>query len=119
MLGAAWPGAGSRTVRANCPSIGFGDVGFGSWPVGTGHPCFGCTEKETAFRKPLHALATVKTLTPPTAYPQVDAAKGHGISSGAAATVGLVGGLAVGAGAMLLKQMNDKPKAPDAPNKGA
>ena len=31
---------------ANCPAIGFGDVGFGSWPVGTGHPCFGCTEKE-------------------------------------------------------------------------
>ena len=30
---------------ANCPAIGFGDVGFGSWPVGTGHPCFGCTEK--------------------------------------------------------------------------
>ena len=104
---------------ANCPSIGFGDVGFGSWPVGTGHPCFGCTEKETGFRKPLHALATVKTLTPPTAFPQVDAAKGQGISTGAAAAVGVVGGLVVGAGAMLLKQMNDKPKAPDAPKKGA
>jgi hydrogenase small subunit len=104
---------------ANCPSIGFGDVGFGSWPVGTGHPCFGCTEKETGFRKPLHALATVKTLTPPTAFPQVDAAKGQGVSTGAAATVGVVGGLVVGAGAMLLKQMSDKPKATDAPNKGA
>ena len=104
---------------ANCPSIGFGDVGFGSWPVGTGHPCFGCTEKDTGFRKPLHALATVKTLTPPTAYPQVDAAKGQGVSTGAAATVGVVGGLVVGAGAVLLKQMNDKPKGPGAPNKGA
>ena len=104
---------------ANCPAIGFGDVGFGSWPVGTGHPCFGCTEKATGFRKPLHALATVKTLTPPTAFPQVDAAKGQGISTGAAATVGVVGGLVVGAGAMLLKQMGDKPKATDAPNKGA
>ncbi len=98
---------------ANCPAIGFGDVGFGSWPVGTGHPCFGCTEKETGFRKPLHALATVKTLTPPTAFPQVDAAKGQGMSAGAAATIGVVGGLVVGAGAMLLKQMNDKPKASD------
>jgi len=87
--------------------------------VGTGHPCFGCVEKETAFRKPLHALSTVKTLTPPTAFPQVDAAKGQGISTGAAATVGVVGGLVVGAGAMLLKQMSDKPKATDAPNKGA
>ncbi len=98
---------------ANCPAIGFGDVGFGSWPVGTGHPCFGCTEKETGFRKPLHALATVKTLTPPTAFPQVDAAKGQGMSAGAAATIGVVGGLVVGAGAMLLKQMNEKPKASD------
>lgn len=96
---------------ANCPSIGFGDVGFGSWPVGTGHPCFGCTEKETGFRKPLHALSTVKTLTPPTAFPQVDAEKGKGISVGAAAAVGVVGGLAVGAGAMLLKQMNDGKKS--------
>ena len=99
---------------ANCPSIGFGDVGFGSWPVGTGHPCFGCTEKEIGFRKPLHSLATVKTLTPPTAFPQVDAEKGQGISAGAAAAVGVVGGIVVGAGAMLLKQMGeDKKSAPD------
>ncbi|HUI94167.1 MAG TPA: hydrogenase small subunit [Xanthobacteraceae bacterium] len=104
---------------ANCPAIGFGDVGFGSWPVGTGHPCFGCTEKATGFRKPLHALATVKTLTPPTAYPEVGAAEGRGVSTGAAVTVGVVGGLVVGGGAMLLKQMNDKGDAADAPDKGA
>ncbi len=100
-------------TNANCPAIGFGDVGFGSWPVGTGHPCFGCTEKETAFRKPLHALATVRTSTPPNAYPQVDALKGVGMSPGAAAVVGAVGGLIVGAGAMLLKQMNDAKKSED------
>ena len=93
---------------ANCPAIGFNDVGFASWPVGTGHPCYGCTEKDVAFRKPIHALATVKTLTPPTAFPQVDAQKGNGLSVGAATTVGMVGGLVVGAGAMLLKKMNGK-----------
>ena len=72
------------------------------------------------FRKPLHALATVKTLTPPTAFPQVAAAEGKGVSGGAAAAVGVVGGLVVGAGAMLLKQMSDdKPSGPDGPNKGA
>ena len=97
---------------ANCPSLGFGDVGFGSWPVGTGHPCYGCTEKETAFRKPLHALATVKTLTPPTAFPQVDAQKGQGINTGAAIAVGAVGGFVVGGGAMLLKQMPDRKQGP-------
>lgn len=99
---------------ANCNAIGFGDVGFGSWPVGTGHPCFGCTEKGTGFTKPLFSLATVKTLTPPTAFPQVGTPKGSGISAGSAAVVGAVAGAAVGAGAMLLKNMgNDSPPASD------
>lgn len=93
---------------ANCPAIGFGDVGFGTWPVGTGHPCFGCTEKETAFKKPIHALATVKSVTPPNAYPDVEARKGEGVSPGAAAIVGGAAGLVIGAGAMLLKQMGEK-----------
>ena len=29
---------------ANCPVVGFNDVGEVSWPVGCGHPCSGCTE---------------------------------------------------------------------------
>jgi len=103
---------------ANCPAIGFGDVGFASWPVGTGHPCYGCTEKAIAFRKPIHALATVKTLTPPTAFPEVGAAKGKGISTGAAVAVGVAGGVVVGAGAMLLKQMG-KESETDGPDKEA
>lgn len=61
---------------ANCPAIGFGDVGQGNWPVGIGHPCFGCTMEEVGFTKPIHALADVKTFTPPTAFPEVAAPKG-------------------------------------------
>ncbi|MGE5307438.1 MAG: hypothetical protein ACM3KG_00295, partial [Hyphomicrobiales bacterium] len=99
-------------THANCPALGFGDVGFGSWPVGTGAPCYGCTEKETAFRKPIHALATVKSLTPPNAFPQVGAPGGQGMSVGAAVTVAAVAGVVVGAGAMLLKEMTDKPEKP-------
>ena len=115
MLGCKGP-----ETYANCPAIGFGDVGFGSWPVGTGHPCYGCTEQATAFRKPAYALATVKTLLPPTAYPEVGSHEGSGVSPGAAAVLGAVGGLAVGAGAMLLKQMRSgKDAGPDAPNKEA
>lgn len=98
---------------ANCPAIGFGDVGFGSWPVGTGHPCFGCTEKETGFKKPIHALATVKTLTPPIAFPDVAAQKGEGMSPGAAAIIGGAAGLAIGAGALFLKQMGEKKDVQD------
>ncbi len=95
-------------THANCPAIGFGDVGEGTWPVGIGHPCFGCTEQGIGFTKPLHALAQVKTYTPPTAFPAVNAPKGEGISPAAAAVVAGVAGLAVGAGAMALRGMDGK-----------
>jgi len=81
---------------ANCPAIGFGDVGQGSWPVGTGHPCFGCTEKGIGFTKPIHALANVLSLTPPTAFPRVAEEKGQGAAVGSAALAAGVAGAAVG-----------------------
>jgi len=93
---------------ANCPAIGFGDVGHGAWPVGTGAPCFGCTEKGVGFTKPIHALADVRSQTPPAVYPAVDAVKGEGIGPGAAALAAGAAGIAVGAGAMLVKQMADR-----------
>lgn len=102
-------------THANCPAIGFGDVGFGSWPVGTGHPCFGCTEKETAFTKPIHSLAMVKTLTPPNAYPTVDGAKGAAVDPLAVAIVAGLVGAAVGAAAVAARNMDGKPASEDQP----
>jgi hydrogenase small subunit len=93
---------------ANCPAIGFNDVGEGAWPVGIGAPCFGCTEKGVGFEKPIHALASVRSQTPPSVYPAVEAQKGEGISAGAAALVAGVAGVALGAGAMLVKQMGER-----------
>lgn len=93
---------------ANCPSIGFGDVGFGAWPVGTGHPCFGCTEKGVGFSKPIHALSEVKSQTPPSVYPSVDATHGEGVGPGAAALAAGAAGVALGAGAMLVKRMAER-----------
>jgi hydrogenase small subunit len=90
---------------ANCPALLFGDVGPGSWPVGTGHPCFGCTEEGIGFNKPIHALADVKTVVPPVTYPRVDQPVGEGISAGSAALVGGFAGAAVGAGAMALSKL--------------
>ncbi len=90
---------------ANCPSILFGDVGSGSWPVGTGHPCFGCTEQGVGFSKPIHSLATVRNVTPPLTYPSVDQGEGAGPSSGSAALIGGVAGAALGASAMFLKDL--------------
>jgi hydrogenase small subunit len=90
---------------ANCPSILFGDVGSGSWPVGTGHPCFGCTEEGVGFTKPIHALAEVETVTPPLAFAAVDQQKGQGISPGAAGVAGAVAGAAAGAAAVMVSRL--------------
>ncbi|MCG6859999.1 MAG: hydrogenase small subunit [Chromatiaceae bacterium] len=90
---------------ANCPAIGFGDVGEGNWPIGIGHPCFGCTMKNVGFSKPLHALADVETFAPPTAFPEVASRKGEGISAGAVALVAGIGGAVTGAAATAMAKM--------------
>jgi len=93
---------------ANCPAIGFGDVGEGAWPVGTGHPCFGCTEQGVGFEKPIHALAEVLTVAPPTAFPRVVEEKGTGASVGAAALTAGVVGAAVGGGAVFASRLGKR-----------
>jgi len=73
--------------------------------VGIGAPCFGCTEKGVGFTKPIHALADLKAQTPPSLYPSIDGARGGSVSPGAAALVGGVVGVALGAGAVFVKRM--------------
>jgi hydrogenase small subunit len=108
----------------NCPAQLFGDVGPRSWPVGTGCPCFGCSEKGVGFTAPIPAQASLARftpagfpykngngkqervgggalrLTPPDTYPPISPQEGHGPS---ATTVGVLAGLAgaaLGAGAV-------------------
>ncbi len=90
---------------ANCPAILFGDVGNASWPVGTGHPCIGCTEKGIAFTKPIHALADIKTMRPPVGFPRIVEEQGVGATIGAAVLTAAVAGAAFGAGAQLAKNL--------------
>ncbi|MHB9100214.1 MAG: hydrogenase small subunit [Sulfuricella sp.] len=90
---------------ANCPAILFGDVGNASWPVGTGHPCIGCTEKGIGFAKPIHELAVLKTMTPPVGFPRIVEEQGKGASIGAAALTAAIAGAAAGAGAMLARNL--------------
>jgi hydrogenase small subunit len=112
----------------NCPAILFGNVGARSWPVGTGSPCFGCSEKGVGFTMPIAEQATlvhftpsgapVKSeervgggrlcLTPPETYPPIQAKEGHGAS---VATVGVLAGLAgvaLGAGAVTAAKLGKK-----------
>jgi hydrogenase small subunit len=90
---------------ANCPSILFGDVGSGSWPVGTGHPCIGCTEEGIGFHKPIHALAELTSVTSPNSYPRIVEEQGKGASVGAAALLAGAAGLAIGAGVAMAKNL--------------
>ncbi|UCE90082.1 MAG: hydrogenase small subunit, partial [Pseudomonadota bacterium] len=90
---------------ANCPAVLFGDVGPGAWPVGTGAPCFGCTEKGIGFTKGIHQLAELKTVTPPVTFPKIVEEKGTGMTVAAAAVAAGVLGAALGAGAVAMRSM--------------
>ena len=90
---------------ANCPAILFGDVGSASWPVGTGHPCFGCTEDGVGFFVPLHTKAEVIQPTPDAIQAPIEVSKGEGVSAGAAALLAGAAGVAAGAGAMAVKKL--------------
>lgn len=99
-------------THANCPAIGFYGVGEGAWPVGCGAPCFGCTEKGVGFTKPIHALADVLTLTPPTAFPRIAEERGQGMTVGAAALASGVAGVALGGGAVLASRLGKRAPEP-------
>jgi hydrogenase small subunit len=69
-----------------------------AWPIGVGHPCYGCTEKKFAFRVPLHQTIDVEHLTPPDTYAPINAEHEYRISPVATGVAGFVGGALLGAG---------------------
>jgi hydrogenase small subunit len=92
----------------NCPIQLFGDVGSGSWPVGTGHPCFGCSEKGVGFTLAQFSPARPKYITPPSLFTEVYPGK-EGASSGIKAVAAGVAGVAIGAaGAAVLTGLGKK-----------
>ena len=104
-------------THANCSTILFGETGAGTWPVGVGHPCFGCTEKGVGFSTPLHTLATLNNLTPPVffseAFPNTQGVS-PGIKSLAMGVSGLVVGAAGAAVLTGLKRNDDGSQEPQA-----
>jgi hydrogenase small subunit len=89
----------------NCPAILFGDVGSGAWPVGTGHPCFGCSEEGVGFNIPLHTLSRLNFWTPPAFYPHIFERRGSSISFAEGVLLSAIGGAAIGAGAMVARNL--------------
>ncbi len=90
---------------ANCPAILFNDIGSGAWPVGTGHPCFGCTEEGVGFTAPLHSPAHVIHPAPSALHAPITPERPKTFSSIAAAVAGGAVGAAVGATAVALKKI--------------
>jgi hydrogenase small subunit len=90
-------------THANCSVMSFGEV-TDAWPIGLGHPCFGCTEQKLAFRVALHDTVDIERPTPPDTYPPIAASQG-GISAVAAGIAGLAGGALLGAGYRMGKSL--------------
>ena len=58
-------GCKGPVTYAICSVEHFGEVND-AWPIGIGHPCFGCTEKGVGFAIPLHTTVEIRRPTPPT-----------------------------------------------------
>lgn len=80
---------------ANCSTQHFNEV-TDAWPIGIGHPCFGCTEPTIAFTQPIHATIAIPNPVPGAGYPGVDAPRGV-ISPFATGVAGVLGGAAIAA----------------------
>ncbi|HEX9108383.1 MAG TPA: hydrogenase small subunit [Longimicrobiales bacterium] len=84
-------GCKGPVTYANCSLQPFCDVP-GAWPIGIGHPCFGCTEKGVGFNLALHATVPIGNPTASTTFAAVNGGGGH-----AGVTAAGVGGAIVGA----------------------
>ena len=102
-------------TRANCPAVLFGNVGGGSWPVGTGHPCIGCTEKGIGFEKPIFALAELKGVMPPASYPGIIEQQGSGVTIGSVGVAAAAVGAVVGASVAMASNLGKGSKPEDPP----
>ncbi len=95
-------------THANCPTILFGDTGAGTWPVGTGHPCFGCTEEGVGFSKPLFMKASLHLVTPPDTYPHTSEQQGKGATVMGVAVAAAAAGAAFAAANKVAKKLGEE-----------
>jgi hydrogenase small subunit len=104
-------------THANCSTQHFGEM-VDAWPIGLGHPCFGCTEQALGFRVALHDTVEIERPTPPDTYPSIRAER-KGVSPVATGLAGLVGGGLLTGGALYARRLaQDKdagrPEPPEA-----
>ena len=96
-------GCKGPATHANCSTNHFGEVAD-CWPIGLGHPCFGCTEQKLGFRVAMHDTVDIERPTPPDTYPGVATPQGK-VGAVATGVVGAVVGAALTAGYMASKKV--------------
>ena len=105
-------GCKGPATYANCSVQRFNDVGV--WPVSVGHPCIGCTEPAILFKTAIAEKMQIHEPTPFDSYaPAIAKEKGKGADPVTTGLVGLAVGAALGAGAMVARQLpgtEEKPK---------
>ena len=89
----------------NCPSVRW--IDGASWPVGSGHGCIGCSEPDF-WELGAYNVAELHDVTPPTTYAPVQL-PAQDISTGGAAAIGGLAGLALGAAGYAAVQQLSKP----------
>ncbi|MBA3014926.1 MAG: hydrogenase small subunit [Proteobacteria bacterium] len=100
-------GCKGPVTHANCPEILFNDVGGGTWPVGTGHPCFGCVEKGIGFNMPLFTQAEIQHPTPSAIQAPITPDHPSGATIQGAALAGAAVGAVIGASAIAMKNLGN------------
>jgi len=100
-------GCKGPVTHANCPEILFNDVGGGTWPVGTGHPCFGCVEKGVGFHIPLHTQAEIQHPTPSANLAPITPDHPSPMTTKGAVLAGAAVGAVIGASAVAMKKLGN------------
>lgn len=88
-------GCKGPVTHAACATRHFNEVP-GVWPIGTGIPCLGCTEKSVVWKMGTFQTVPIHLATPPETYPPIYSTAG-GLKVGAAALVGAIAGTVGGA----------------------
>lgn len=97
-------GCKGPATHAPCSVRNFNEV-TDCWPIGIGHPCFGCTEQGVGYTIPLHDTVEITRPVPPDTYPPIIAEHG-GVSPLATGIGGVVGGAIIGAGIVASRKLN-------------
>ena len=98
-------GCKGPVTYANCSLKAFGEV-EGAWPIGIGHPCFGCTEEGVGFTIALHDTVPIARMAGSSdTFAPINAGGGK-VAATATGLAGILGGAMVTAGYKFSKQLD-------------